>query len=159
MFRIGIGYDVHSLLEGRPLFLGGVNIPFDKGLDGHSDADVLIHSIIDSLLGAAGKGDIGALFPPTDKRFKNISSLLLLQQVNTMLKQEGWRVNNVDCVIVAQEPKMAGYISAMEKNIAKVLQVDAAVINVKATTTEGLGFAGHGKGIASYAVSMIKKSP
>lgn len=153
--RIGFGYDVHKLVEGRALILGGVTIPFEKGLDGHSDADVLVHAIMDSLLGAAGQGDIGVHFPPSDPRFKNISSLLLLEKVRSIIEEDGWRVGNVDSVIVAQSPKMSGYISTMKKNIARVLKVDAKTINIKATTTEGLGFAGRGEGIAAYAVALL----
>ena len=153
--RIGFGYDVHKLVEGRKLVLGGVEVSFAKGLAGHSDADVLVHAIMDALLGAAGAGDIGRHFPDTDERFKGISSLLLLQKVRDIIASLGYTVGNVDSVIVAQAPKLSGYISSMEENIARALEADKGMINVKATTTEGLGFAGTGEGIAAYAVAII----
>ncbi len=155
VLRVGFGYDVHKLVDGRPLVLGGVNIPFAKGLDGHSDADVLVHAIMDALLGAAGKGDIGLHFPPSEPKFKNISSLRLLRDVRSMTEDAGWRVVNIDCVIVAQAPKMATHIPFMKTNIADVLKIEEHALNIKATTTEGLGFAGHGEGIAAYAVALL----
>jgi 2-C-methyl-D-erythritol 2,4-cyclodiphosphate synthase len=153
--RIGTGYDVHRLVEGRKLIMGGVDIPHEKGLLGHSDADVLLHAICDALLGAAGLGDIGKHFPDTAARYKGISSLLLLGEVRTLLGQKGYRVNNIDATIVAERPKMAGHIPAMVANIAAAVQVGPSAVNVKATTTEGLGFAGKGEGIAAYAACTI----
>jgi 2-C-methyl-D-erythritol 2,4-cyclodiphosphate synthase len=153
--RIGTGYDVHRLVEGRKLIVGGVDIPYEKGLLGHSDADVLLHAVCDALLGAAGFGDIGRHFPDTDQRFKGISSLKLLGEVGRLLEEKGFRVNNIDATIVAERPKMAPHIAAMAANIAAAVRVDASVVNVKATTTEGLGFTGRGEGIASYAACTI----
>jgi 2-C-methyl-D-erythritol 2,4-cyclodiphosphate synthase len=155
--RIGFGYDVHKLVYGRPLVIGGVTIPFEKGLDGHSDADVLAHAIMDSLLGAAGKGDIGVYFPPSDPGFKDISSLILLKEVHAVIEKSGWRVGNIDSVIVAQAPKFSPYIPRMKSTVAGVLQTEEDLINIKATTTEGLGFTGHGEGIAAYAVALLNK--
>lgn len=155
--RVGLGYDVHRLTDGRKLILGGVEIPYEKGLLGHSDADVLIHAIMDALLGAAKKGDIGKLFPDTAVEFEGISSLELLRRVNELLKADGWNIVNIDSIIVAQKPKMMPHIQAMEKNIAKVLGIDIDCINVKATTEEGLGFSGRGEGIASKAVCLLGK--
>jgi 2-C-methyl-D-erythritol 2,4-cyclodiphosphate synthase len=157
MARIGTGYDVHRLVAGRKLMIGGVDIPFEKGLSGHSDADVLLHAICDALLGAAGLGDIGRHFPDTAPIYKDISSLMLLEEVRRLLVDAGFRVNNVDATIVAEKPKMAPYIPAMVTNISEAIKVDRSVINVKATTTEGLGFAGRGEGIAAYAVALIRK--
>ncbi len=157
--RFGIGYDVHRLVKGRELILGGVSVPFEKGLDGHSDADVLAHAIMDALLGAAGQGDIGRHFPDTDARYKGISSLALLERVMEILGADGYQVSNVDCVVVAQRPKLAPYITRMAKNLAEAMRVPVTAVNVKATTTEGLGFAGSGEGIAAYAVAGIKKVP
>jgi len=154
--RIGFGYDVHKLVTGRPLILGGVNIPFEKGLLGHSDADVLIHSIMDALLGAAGLGDIGKHFPDTEEKFRGISSMELLNQVKKLLEEKEYIINNIDATIVAQKPKLANFISKMQINIAKILEIENNLINIKATTTEGLGFTGSGQGIASYAVCTIK---
>lgn len=155
--RIGQGYDVHRLVDERKLILGGVEIPYEKGLLGHSDADVLLHAIMDALLGAAAKGDIGKHFPDTDAAFKGISSLQLLEYVNKVLKEEGYSIINIDATIVAQKPKMAPHILAMRENIARTLGVEIDAVNVKATTTEGLGFTGTGEGIASYAVCLITK--
>ena len=157
--RIGTGYDVHRLAEGRKLIIGGVDIPFEKGLFGHSDADVLLHAICDAMLGAAGLGDIGRHFPDTAPIYKNISSLMLLDEVRRLLDEAGFLVNNIDATIVAEKPKMAQYIPAMIKNIAEAIKVDhaAGVVNVKATTTEGLGFAGRGEGMAAYAVALLRK--
>ena len=156
--RVGTGYDVHRLERGRKLIMGGVDIPFEKGLLGHSDADVLLHAICDALLGAAGLGDIGKHFPDSDQRYKGISSLKLLGEVRSLLEQKGFRVNNIDSTIVAERPRMASHIPAMIGNIAEAVRVDASAVNVKATTTEGLGFAGKGEGIAAYAVCSIVNS-
>lgn len=154
--RVGFGYDVHRLVDGRPLILGGVEIPYDKGLLGHSDADVLAHAVMDALLGAAGAGDIGRHFPDSDDRYKGISSLTLLSRVGEVLHEKGFAVGNIDAVVVAQQPKLAPYIEAMELNLAKALSIDPARINVKATTTEGLGFTGTGEGIAAYGTALIE---
>lgn len=154
--RVGNGYDVHKMVEGRALILGGVNIPNKKGLLGHSDADVLAHAIIDALLGAAGEGDIGRHFPDSDNKYRGISSLLLLSQVREMLKVKGLEILNIDSVIIAQEPRMAPYTKKMTLNVAETLGISADRVNVKATTTEGLGFTGTGEGIAAYAVTMLK---
>lgn len=155
--RIGSGYDVHRLVEGRKLVIGGVEIPHKKGLLGHSDADVLLHAVCDALLGAAGMGDIGRHFPDTSASYKDISSIVLLEQVNRLLTSAGFSVNNIDATIVAEQPKMAPHIESMVKNIARAVEVEPHVVNVKATTTEGLGFAGKGEGIAAYAVCTIGK--
>jgi 2-C-methyl-D-erythritol 2,4-cyclodiphosphate synthase len=157
MIRIGNGYDVHRLVENRSLIMGGVDIPYEKGLLGHSDADVLVHAIMDALLGAAGERDIGKHFPDTDNSYKGISSLKLLEKVRGIIKDKGYLVGNIDSIIVAQAPKMAPYIEIMRKNISEVLEIDQDSINIKATTTEGLGFAGKGEGIASYAVACLYK--
>src|SRR5574340_795613 len=148
--RIGHGYDVHRVVEGRKLIIGGVDIPFEKGLLGHSDADVLLHAICDALLGAAGLGDIGRHFPDNDQRFKGISSILLLKETVKLLYSRGYRVNNIDTIIVAERPKMAPHIPSMTVAIAAAAGIDAQAVNVKATTTEGLGFAGTGEGIAAH---------
>ena len=155
MMRVGMGYDVHRLVEGRKLILGGVEIPYIYGLDGHSDADVLLHSIKDALLGAAALGDIGKHFPDTDMRYKGVSSIILLERVRDILAEHGYGVNNIDTTIVAERPKLASYIPEMNKRIAAALQVEIGQVNVKATTTEGLGF---GAGIAAYAVVSIVKN-
>ncbi len=155
--RIGTGYDVHRLVEGRKLIIGGVDIPYERGLLGHSDADVLTHAICDALLGAAGLGDIGRHFPDSDQRFKGISSLKLLAEVNRLLADKGFTVNNIDATIVAERPKMAAHIPAMISNVAAGVNVPVSSVNVKATTTEGLGFAGKGEGIAAYAVCTIRE--
>ena len=157
MMRVGMGYDVHKLVEGRKLILGGVGIPYIYGLDGHSDADVLLHGIIDALLGAAALGDIGKHFPDTDMRYKGVSSIILLERVREIITEHGYIVNNIDATIVAERPKMAPYIPEMNQLIAATLQVELGQINIKATTTEGLGFAGKGAGIAAYAVVSIAK--
>lgn len=155
--RVGIGYDVHRLVEGRKLILGGVEVPHTMGLLGHSDADVLLHAIKDALLGAVGAGDIGKHFPDTDPAYKGISSLLLLERVREILRGKGYILNNLDAVIVAQKPKLATYIPQMVENIAKTMEVSTDKVNVKATTTEGLGFAGTEEGIAAYAtVSVVR---
>lgn len=154
--RIGTGYDVHRLVEGRKLMIGGVDIPSERGLLGYSDADVLLHAICDALLGAAGLGDIGRHFPDTAPKYKGISSLSLLAEVYRLLTEGGFRVNNIDATIVAERPKMAAHIPAMVANIASAVKADRSAVNVKATTTEGLGFAGRGEGIAAYAVCTIE---
>lgn len=153
--RIGTGYDVHKLVEGRKLILGGVEIPYSKGLLGHSDADVLIHSIMDSLLGAAALGDIGKHFPDTSEKYKDISSIKLLKQVKVILESEGYKIGNIDATIIAQRPKLAKYIEEMRKNIAKALDIDVKYISVKATTEEGLGFTGREEGISSQSVCLL----
>lgn len=155
MYRVGNGYDVHRLVEGRKLILGGVEIPYEKGLLGHSDADVLVHAIMDALLGACGKRDIGVLFPDTDSEYKDISSLLLLDKVSQVLTEKGYGISNIDSIIVAQRPKLSPYIEQMRNNIACVLNTDIDRINIKATTTEGLGFTGTGEGISAYAVACL----
>ena len=156
--RVGIGYDVHKLIEGRDLILGGVNIPFEKGLLGHSDSDVLVHSIMDALLGACGERDIGVHFPPEDIKFKDISSLALLENVRQIMEQKGYSIINVDCIIIAEKPKLIGFIPKMEENIAQTLKIKIDNINVKATTTEGLGFEGRGEGISSQVIVMLSRS-
>jgi 2-C-methyl-D-erythritol 2,4-cyclodiphosphate synthase len=153
--RIGLGYDVHSLQTGRKLVLGGVHIPFDRGLLGHSDADVLLHAICDALLGAAALGDIGQHFPNTDPAYKNIESLLLLNQVNLRLAEAGYRVKNIDSTIIAQEPRLSPYLEAMKNNIASQLGISPNRVNVKATTSEKLGFEGRGEGISAQAIALI----
>ncbi len=155
--RIGHGYDVHLLVPGRELILGGVSIPWEMGLDGHSDADVLTHSIMDALLGAASLGDIGQLFPDSDNSFLNISSIVLLRRVVDQLTAAGWRVVNVDATLIAQRPKIGPYREAMRQNIASAIGVDLSCINVKATTEEHLGFTGDGSGMAAHAVALIEK--
>ena len=156
-FRIGCGYDVHKLGEERKLILCGVEVPYEKGLLGHSDADVALHALMDALLGAAAMGDIGKHFPDTDERFKGADSMQLTLHVKKLLQEEGWQVNNVDVTIIAQRPKLAGYIAKMRDNVAKVLDVAESVVNIKATTTEKLGFTGRGEGIAAEAVASIVK--
>lgn len=153
--RIGMGYDVHRLTEGRDLILGGVRIPYEKGLLGHSDADVLLHAVMDALLGAAALGDIGKHFPDSDPAYKGISSLKLLEHVGELLEKEGYTVGNIDATIIAQRPKMAPHIAVMRKNIAEVLRIEESQINIKATTEEGLGFTGSGEGISSQAVCLL----
>ncbi len=153
--RVGIGYDVHRLTADRDLVIGGVSIDYEYGLLGHSDADVLLHAVMDALLGAAALGDIGRHFPDTDERFRGISSLELLACVGALLKDSGHAVGNIDCVIIAQAPKLAPYIDMMRENIAKTLDMDISSVSVKATTTEKLGFEGRGEGIAAQAVCII----
>ncbi|WP_418746213.1 2-C-methyl-D-erythritol 2,4-cyclodiphosphate synthase [Frisingicoccus sp.] len=155
--RIGMGYDVHRLTENRKLILGGVEIPYEKGLLGHSDADVLLHAIMDALLGAAALGDIGKHFPDSDPAYKGISSILLLEHVGRLLEKEGMEIGNIDATVIAQRPKLAPYIMNMRENIAKALNIDIQQINVKATTEEGLGFTGEGLGIASNAICLVEK--
>lgn len=153
--RIGMGYDVHRLAEDRALIIGGVEIPYEKGLLGHSDADVLLHAVMDALLGAAAMGDIGKHFPDTDPEYKGISSLILLEKVGELLRENGFIIENIDATIIAQAPKMRPYIDSMRENIARVLEVDISCVNVKATTEEGLGFTGSGEGISSQAICML----
>ncbi|MBR6627059.1 MAG: 2-C-methyl-D-erythritol 2,4-cyclodiphosphate synthase [Lachnospiraceae bacterium] len=153
--RVGMGYDVHRLTKDRDLIIGGVNIPYEKGLLGHSDADVLLHAISDALLGAAALGDIGKHFPDSDPAYKGISSLLLLEKVGTLIEEKGYLVENIDATIIAQAPKMRPHIDTMRENIAKALQLSVEQINVKATTEEGLGFTGSGEGIAAQAICML----
>ena len=153
--RIGTGYDVHKLTENRKLILGGVEIPYEKGLLGHSDADVLIHAIMDAILGAAALGDIGKHFPDSDDAYKGISSVLLLKKVAELIKKEGYEIGNIDSTIIAQRPKLAPYIPTMRDNIANALGISSSRVNVKATTEEGLGFTGEGLGIASQAICLL----
>ena len=153
--RIGHGYDVHRLVENRRLILGGVNIPYDKGLLGHSDADVLLHAVSEALLGAAALGDIGKHFPDSDMTFKDADSRELLREVVNLVKKKGYTVNNIDCTVIAQKPKLKDYIEAMCKNIADDCQIDISCVNVKATTEEGLGFTGDGSAIAAHAVCIL----
>lgn len=157
MTRFGMGYDVHRLVNGRKLILGGVDIPWEKGLFGHSDADVLLHAIADALLGAAALGDIGQHFPDTDIKFKGADSMVLLAEVMRLVKEKGYRVGNVDATIVAQAPKLAPHIESMAENIARVLGVERDCVNVKATTEERLGFTGSGEGMSAYAVAGLEK--
>lgn len=154
--KVGLGFDVHKLVDNRKLIIGGVEIPYDKGLEGHSDADVLVHAIMDSLLGPANLGDIGKIFPDTNEEFKGISSLILLEKVKSLLEERGYSIINIDCVIMAQKPKMAPYINKMQQKIASILKIDEEAITIKATTTEMLGFVGRQEGIAAQAVSLIK---
>ena len=156
-FRIGHGYDVHKLVEGRSLIIGGVDIPYEKGLLGHSDADVLLHAISDALLGAAALGDIGKHFPDTDEAYKGADSLVLLSRVGEILKKAGYKPSNIDSTIIAQAPKLAPHIENMRKNIAKALGIELDAVSVKATTEERLGFSGRGEGIAAHAVCIIEK--
>lgn len=153
--RIGMGYDVHRLVEDRPLIIGGVTIPYEKGLLGHSDADVLLHAVMDALLGAAALGDIGKHFPDTDPAYKGASSMRLMERVGELLTENMFFIENIDATIIAQAPKMRPYIDEMRENIAKALKIDISQINVKATTEEGLGFTGAGEGISSQAVCML----
>ena len=153
--RVGMGYDVHRLVEGRKLILGGVEIPYEKGLLGHSDADVLIHAIMDALLGAAALGDIGKHFPDTDPQYKGISSVELLKHVAKLLDENNYVIENIDATIIAQAPKMRPHIDTMRENIAKALLIDVGQVNVKATTEEGLGFTGSGEGISSQAICLV----
>jgi len=153
--RIGMGYDVHRLVEGRKLIIGGVEIPYEKGLLGHSDADVLLHAISDALLGAAALGDIGKHFPDTDPKYKGADSLKLLEEVGNLLEENCFLIENIDATIIAQAPKMRPHIDTMRENIAKALGIDVSQVNVKATTEEGLGFTGTGEGISSQAICML----
>ncbi len=156
--RVGIGYDVHPLTQGRRLVLGGVEIPFDKGLDGHSDADVVVHSIIDALLGAAGLGDIGTHFPSSEPNYKGISSIVLLRRVATMLKEEGWQIYNVDATVVAEQPRLAPFIPRMRELISHTLEVSIDRVGVKSTTSKGLGLVGEGQAIAVHAVALVDEA-
>ncbi|HCW05467.1 MAG TPA: 2-C-methyl-D-erythritol 2,4-cyclodiphosphate synthase [Clostridium sp.] len=155
--RIGMGYDVHKLVEDKDLIIGGVKIPFDKGLSGHSDADVLTHAIMDSILGAAALGDIGRHFPDTDPQYKGASSISLLKVVGRLIRENNYEIVNIDSTIIAQKPKMAPHILTMRENIAKALNIDISQINVKATTEEGLGFTGKGEGISSQSICLLKE--
>lgn len=155
--RIGHGYDVHRLVEGRKLILGGVEIPFEKGLDGHSDADVLVHAVMDALLGAAALGDIGKLFPDNDDAYLGADSVELLKKVRDVLQEHGWKPGNLDATVIAQRPKLAPYIDTMRKQIADALETDAENVSVKATTEERLGFTGSGEGISAHAVCLIER--
>ncbi len=155
--RIGHGYDVHRLVEARKLILGGVEIPYELGLLGHSDADVLLHSVIDALLGAAALGDIGKLFPDSDPKYKDISSMLLLERAMERIRQKGFRVGNVDVTVIAQRPKLLHYIPRMRENLAQALELSVDRVNVKATTEEGLGFTGSGEGISCHAVCLLEE--
>lgn len=154
--RIGHGYDVHKLVEGRKLILGGVEIPYEKGLLGHSDADVLLHAIMDAMLGAAALGDIGKLFPDTDENFKGADSMVLLKEVCRVIKENGYKVGNIDSTVIAQRPKLATYIMTMREKIAEACEVDISQISVKATTEEKLGFTGDGSGISAHAVCLLE---
>lgn len=153
--RIGHGYDVHKLAKGRKLILGGVDVPYNLGLLGHSDADVLVHAIMDALLGAAGLGDIGKHFPDTDPKYKNISSLKLLEYVCLLLKEKNYEIENIDATIIAQSPKLSSYIDKMKSNISSACKISLEQINIKATTEEGLGFTGENRGISAHAVCLI----
>jgi 2-C-methyl-D-erythritol 2,4-cyclodiphosphate synthase len=155
--NVGIGYDVHKLVAGRKLVLGGVEIPFEKGLLGHSDADVLVHAVCDALLGAAAMGDIGLHFPDTDPKFKNISSIKLLAETNDLIHSKGFIIGNIDATIFAEAPKMGPYREIMQENLARAVEVDPGCINIKATTTEGLGYIGRGEGIGAMSVALLKK--
>ena len=157
MFKIGFGYDVHSLVEGKSLILGGVKIPYIKGLLGYSDADVLTHAVIDAILGALGKGDIGRHFPGSDPAYKGVDSLFLLKEVMKLVQDEGLKVNNLDATMVAQKPRLVTYLNEMIGSLSTVLEVDPQVVNLKATTTESLGFCGREEGMAAYAVVSLRR--
>ncbi len=157
--RIGIGYDIHPLTQGRKLVLGGINIPFGKGLSGYSDADVLTHAIIDALLGAAALGDIGSHFPPGEPQYKDISSLVLLERVRDRLRENGWRVNNIDATIVAEQPKLRDFIDGMRKQLSQTLGIALSQVSVKASTSAQLGSVGRGEGVAAFAVALIESIP
>lgn len=154
-YRSGFGYDVHRLVEGRPLVLGGVEVPFERGLEGHSDADVLLHALIDAILGAAGEGDIGAHYPSSDSSLKGISSATMLAEIAGLVADKGWRVENVDGTIVAQRPRLSPHTPRMKARIAEILQIDSERVNVKSKTTDGLGFTGTGEGMAAYCTVML----
>lgn len=156
MIRVGFGFDVHRLVQGRPLFLGGIEIPYHLGLLGHSDADVLIHAMCDAMLGAAALGDIGRHFPDTDPQYKGISSLVLLKRTSELVRQKGFLLSNADLTLVAQAPKIAGYVLKMQVSLADACEVSSESINIKATTTEGLGLTGTGEAMAAYAVVLLK---
>lgn len=157
MFRIGQSTDIHPLKEGRKLIIGGVNIPYEYGLDGHSDADVLLHAISEAILGALGLNDLGCLFPDTDKKYKDISSLILLQEVYKVMDEKGYKINNVDSLVIIEQPKLRPYIDEMRKNIASVLNTDVANVNVKATCSEKIGFVGRKEGAIAQAVVLLVK--
>ena len=157
MIRIGQGFDVHKFEEGRPLILGGVLIPHDKGLTGHSDADVLLHTITDAALGAIGEGDIGRHFPDTDSAFEGADSAILLEDIWKIVTERGYKLGNIDCTLIAEQPKMAPHIEAIQKRVAELLQADISQVNIKATTTEKLGFTGRKEGIAAMAVILLQK--
>ena len=156
--RFGIGYDVHPFVEGRKLVLGGTEIPYEKGLEGHSDADVLSHAICDAMLGAAGAGDIGIYFPDTDEKYKDISSLILIKKVKQLIEGKGFSINNIDTVIIAQEPKLSDYRERMQKNLAFALEIPQSKLNIKATTPEKLGSLGRIEGMAVYAIVSLKEA-
>ncbi len=156
--RVGIGYDTHPLIKGLPLVLGGVEIPFEKGLDGWSDADVVVHAVIDALLGAASLGDIGTHFPANDPKYQGISSIILLDRTGHVLKEQGWHIGNIDATIVAERPLLRPFIDPMRHNISQSLSIDKSQVSIKATTSEGLGFAGRAEGIAAYAVALVEKT-
>ena len=156
--RIGFGYDAHRLVKGRKLLLGAVDIPFGKGLQGHSDADALIHAVIDALIGAAGLGDIGRHFPQPDKAYKDISSLILLKQTAGLMRKNGFRVGNIDATVVCERPKLSGFIPEMEEKISKALGCKKASVNIKAKTEEGMGYTGKGLGIKAYAVALLEET-
>ncbi len=156
--RVGIGYDVHAFTTGRRLVLGGVDIPFEKGLEGWSDADVLTHAAMDALLGAAALGDIGSHFPPGEPEYRNISSLELLGRVRDKLAESGWRVGNIDATVVAERPRLSDYINEMRKQLSRVLGIEVGCISIKASTSEGLGFTGRGEGIAAVAVALLEEA-
>lgn len=158
MTRVGIGFDIHPLVVGRKLILGGVNVPFERGLAGHSDADVLTHAIMDALLGAASLGDIGTHFPPTDEQYRGISSMILLSRVSEMLAEKDFKISNIDSTVVAQRPKLAIYLDQMRLNISQTLGLTVDRVSVKATTSEGLGFIGRAEGMASFAIALIEES-
>ena len=156
--RVGFGYDAHQITKGRLLILGGVEIPFDKGLEGWSDADVLVHAIMDALLGAAALGDIGSQFPPNDPAYKGISSIALLNSVGGLLGAQGWRVGNIDATIIAERPLLQPFIAQMKQNISRALSISESQVGIKATTNEGMGFTGREEGIAAYAVALVEKA-
>ncbi|MBM4461974.1 MAG: 2-C-methyl-D-erythritol 2,4-cyclodiphosphate synthase [Chloroflexi bacterium] len=156
--RVGVGYDVHPLIRGRRLVLGGVEIPCDKGLDGYSDADVLVHAIIDALLGAAALGDIGAHFPSSDPKYKDVSSVNLLRHTGTLLRTQGWQISNIDATIVAERPLLSPFIPLMRQAIAETLAISVDQVSVKSTTSKGLGFLGQGEGIAVHAVASVERT-
>lgn len=156
--RVGHGYDVHRLVEGRALILGGVTVPFDRGLLGHSDADVLTHAVMDALLGAAALGDIGKLFPDSDAAYAGADSIALLERVTALLREHGWQVGNVDATVVAQAPRLAPYVPEMRRRLAEAMGLDVDCVSVKATTEERLGFTGSGEGMAAHAVALIERS-
>ena len=158
MIRIGQGFDVHKFEEGRPLILGGILIPHDRGLTGHSDADVLLHTITDAALGAIGEGDIGRHFPDTDSAFKDADSAVLLEEIWALVNERGYQLGNIDCTIIAEQPKMAPHIEVIQRRVAELLKADTSQVNIKATTTEKLGFTGRGEGIAAMATILLQKN-